>query len=246
MPSNPCLSPVDLNKLKTVCSGCSLRELCLPAGLDQEELAQVDRAVNRRQPVKRGDHLYPAGAPLHSLFAIRSGFMKSSVLNEDGREQVTGFHMMGDLLGLDAIGGGCHMSDTLALEDSELCELPFEQLEAHSRELPSLQQQLHRVMSREIVRDHGVMLLLGSMKAEERMAAFLLNLSQRFAARGYSPTEFVLRMTRGEIGSYLGLKLETVSRALSSFQDQGLIAVRQRHVRLLDLEGLRALLDPRR
>jgi len=238
--------PVDFGRLRAACSTCSLRELCLPAGLDPREMESMDQLITHRRRIRKGEHLYRAGAPLASLYAVRSGFLKSSVLHEDGREQVAGFHMMGDLLGLDAIGGGCHMSDTLALEDSELCELPFEQLEAHSRELPSLQQQLHRVMSREIVRDHGVMLLLGSMKAEERMAAFLLNLSQRFAARGYSPTEFVLRMTRGEIGSYLGLKLETVSRALSSFQDQGLIAVRQRHVRLLDLEGLRALLDPRR
>jgi len=239
-------APMDLGRLRAACSTCSLRELCLPAGLDPREMERVDRLVTQRRRVRKGDHLYRAGAPLAALYAIRSGFLKSCVLHEDGREQVAGFHMMGDLLGLDAIGGGRHMSDTVALEDSELCELPFDLLEQYSRELPSLQQQLHRVMSREIVRDHGVMLLLGSMKAEERLAAFLLNLSQRFAARGYSATEFNLRMTRSEIGSYLGLKLETVSRALSSFQDQGLVAVRQRQVRILDAARLRAMLDPRR
>src|SRR5690606_147669 len=146
------------------------------------------------------------------------------------------------LLGLDAIDGSRHMSDTVALEDSEVCELPFPLLEQLSRELPSLQQQLHRVMSREIVREHGVMLLLGSMRAEERLAAFLLNLSQRVAARGYSPTDFNLRMTRREIGSYLGLKLETISRAFSALQEQGLMEVRQRQLRILDLPGLKAVL----
>lgn len=206
-------------------------------------MEKLDRLVSQRRRIRKGEHLYRAGTSLAALYAVRAGFLKSCVLHEDGREQVAGFHMMGDLLGMDAIGGGLHVSNTVALEDSELCEMPFPLLEQLSLEVPSLQHQLHRVMSREIVRDHGVMLLLGSMKAEERLAAFLLNLSQRFAARGYSPTEFNLRMTRAEIGSYLGLKLETVSRAFSSFQDHKLIAVRQRNVRLVDLPGLQAMLD---
>jgi CRP/FNR family transcriptional regulator len=233
-------------RLRVACSACSLRELCLPAGLDAPEMEKIDRLVRQRRRLRKGEPLYRAGAPLAALYAIRCGFFKSCVLHEDGREQVAGFHMMGDLLGMDAIGGGVHMSNTVALEDSEICEMPFPLLEQLSREVPSLQQQLHRVMSREIVRDHGVMMLLGSMKAEERLAAFLLNLSQRFAARGYSPTEFNLRMTRQEIGSYLGLKLETVSRAFSAFQEQGLMKVRQRQVRILDLPGLKAALDPKR
>jgi len=237
---------IDINSLRVACSSCSLRELCLPAGLDPGEMERVDRLVTSRRKLRRGADLYRAGEPLAALFAIRSGFMKSCVLHDDGREQVAGFHMAGDLLGLDAIGGGSHTCDTVALEDSEVCEIPFSYLEQLSRELPSLQQQLHRIMSREIVRDYGVMLLLGSMSAEERLAAFLLNLSQRFATRGYSPSEFRLRMTREEIGSYLGLKLETVSRAFSGFQDRGLIDVRQKHVRILDLPGLKALLDPKR
>jgi CRP/FNR family transcriptional regulator len=237
---------IDINGLRVACSSCSLRELCLPAGLDPGEMERVDRLVTSRRKLRRGADLYRAGAPLAALFAIRSGFMKSCVLHDDGREQVAGFHMAGDLLGLDAIGGGSHTCDTVALEDSEVCEIPFSYLEQLSRELPSLQQQLHRIMSREIVRDYGVMLLLGSMSAEERLAAFLLNLSQRFATRGYSPSEFRLRMTREEIGSYLGLKLETVSRAFSGFQDRGLIDVRQKQVRILDFPGLKALLDPKR
>ena len=237
---------IDINHLRVACSSCSLRELCLPAGLDSGEMERVDQLVTSRRKLRRGADLYRAGQPLAALYAIRSGFMKSCVLHDDGREQVAGFHMAGDLLGLDAIGGGSHTCDTVALEDTEVCEIPFSYLEKLSRELPSLQQQLHRIMSREIVRDYGVMLLLGSMSAEERLAAFLLNLSQRFAARGYSPSEFRLRMTREEIGSYLGLKLETVSRAFSGFQDRGLAAVRQKHVRILDFPGLKAVLDPKR
>jgi len=237
---------IDINNLRVACSSCSLRELCLPAGLDTGEMEQMDRLVTRRRRLKRGADLYRAGEALAALYAIRSGFMKSCVLHDDGREQVAGFHMAGDLLGLDAIGGGSHTCDTVALEDTEVCEIPFASLEQLSRELPSLQHQLHRIMSREIVRDYGVMLLLGSMSAEERLAAFLLNLSQRFAARGYSPSEFRLRMTREEMGSYLGLKLETESRTLSAFQERGLLGVRQKQVRILDAPGLKAVLDQKR
>lgn len=224
------------------CSSCSLRELCLPAGIDPREMERIDELVNHRRKLKRGEHLYRAGASLASLYAIRSGTMKSCVLHEDGREQVAGFHMMGDLLGMDAISGGRHMCDIVALEDCEVCEIPFSCLEQLSRELPPLQHQLHRIMSREIVRDYGVMLLLGSMKAEERLAAFLLNLSQRFAARGYSASEFNLRMTREEIGSYLGLKLETISRVLSRFQQDGLLEVHHKQLRIADAKRLRAIL----
>ncbi len=237
----PHLQIVEIDKLQAACSTCSLHELCLPAGLNPSELKSMDRMIDHRHAVKRGEPLFRSGTALRSLYAIRSGFMKSSVLHDDGREQVAGFHMMGDLLGMDAIGTGKHLCDAVALEDSEVCEIPLQDLEKLSREIPSLQQHFHRVMSREIARDYGVMLLLGSMRAEERLAAFLLNLSQRFAARGYSSTEFHLRMTREEIGSYLGLKLETVSRALSHFQAQGLVAVQNKHLRILKIDSLREL-----
>ena len=234
---------VEVEKLKNACSACSLHELCLPAGLSAAELQSVDQLIDRRRSVKRGDYLFRSGAALHSLYAIRSGFIKSCVLHEDGREQVAGFHMMGDLMGLDAIGTNQHLCDAVALEDSEVCEIPLKELEGMSRNIPSLQQHFHRIMSQEIARDYGVMLLLGSMRAEERLAAFLLNLSQRFSARGYSATEFHLRMTREEIGSYLGLKLETVSRTFSKFQANGLLFVRNRQVQITDPVGLRQLLD---
>lgn len=234
--------PINVAQLRHACSSCSLSELCLPAGLDLQEINRLDTLVNRKRALKRGDYLYRADSPLQSLFAVRTGFLKSCVLHDDGREQVAGFHMMGELLGMDAIGSGKHLSDAVALENSEVCEIPFGELENLSRDIPNLQQHFHRIMSREIARDYGVMLLLGSMRAEERLAAFLLNLSQRFAARGYSATQFILRMTREEIGSYLGLTLETVSRAFSHFQSEGIVAVQNKNIEIKEPERLRALL----
>lgn len=242
------ISPIQVRDLsprhlRNSCTNCSLRELCLPLGLSQEEMQELDTIITQARPIKRGEALYRAGEPFRSLYAIRLGFFKASVISEDGREQVTGFHMSGELMGMDAISTDVHTCDAIALEDSEVCELPFTDIEDLSREIPLLQRHFHKVMSREIVRDHGVMLLLGNMKAEERLAAFLLNLSQRFAIRGYSSSSFHLRMTREEIGSYLGLKLETVSRTLSKFQDQGFIKVQNRLIELENIESLKKLLN---
>lgn len=228
---------------KTTCGDCNLGELCLPFGLSPDEINRVDAMVQVRKRLKRGDHLYRAGEKFEWIFAIRSGFFKTDVLLEDGRDQVTGFQMTGELLGLDGISTERHACNAVALEDSEVCLIGFPHLENLSREVPTLQHHFHKVMSREIVRDHSVMMLLGSMRAEERLAAFLLNLSQRFTARGYSPNDFYLRMTREEIGSYLGLKLETVSRAFSRFQDDGLVSVQQKHIRILDIPGLKRLMN---
>ena len=222
----------------THCGACNLRELCLPCGLAGSTPELLDEIVYTRKRVKRGEVLYRAGAGFESLYAIRSGFFKSRVVLEDGRDQVTGFHMAGEILGMDGIGSEIHTADLIALEDSEVCVIPYARLEE-----PHLQRQLHKVMSRELVRDQGVMMLLGTMRAEERLAAFLLNLSQRFHARGYSHAEFHLRMTRDEIGSYLGLSLETVSRLFSRFQDEGLVTVQQKHIRIRDLAGLKAMMS---
>ena len=242
---HPLKEEVTLEVIKTACSNCNLRELCLPYGLSEEELDKLDDLVSTRRRVKRGEHLYRAGAAFDAIYAIRSGFFKTDVLLEDGRDQVTGFQMAGELLGLDGISTEHHTCNAIALEDSEICASPFPHLESLSRDIPTLQHHFHKVMSREIVRDHGVMMLLGTMRAEERLAAFLLNLSQRFTARGFSHAEFYLRMTREEIGSYLGLKLETVSRAFSRFQEEGFIAVQQKHIRILDVAGLKALMNHR-
>lgn len=246
MPQNTAIQEISLSVIKTACSNCNLRELCLPFGLSLDELERLDDLISTRRRIKRGDHLYRAGAAFDSIYAIRSGFFKTDVLLEDGRDQVTGFQMAGELLGLDGISTEFHTCNAIALEDSEICSIPFSRLESLSREIHNLQHHFHKVMSREIVRDHGVMMLLGTMRAEERLAAFLLNLSQRFTARGFSHAEFYLRMTREEIGSYLGLKLETVSRAFSRFQEEGYIAVQQKHIRILDVNGLKALMNHQR
>lgn len=232
--------------LKVACSSCSLRELCLPVGLPAADMERLDTLVTGRRSVARGDVLFRAGDAFQCLYAVRTGFFKTCVSLEDGRDQVTGFQMAGELLGLDGIGNERHSCNAVALEDSQLCMIPYAQLESLSREFGELQRQFHKIMSREIVRDHGVMLLLGSMRAEERLAAFLLNLTQRLQARGFSSSSLVLRMTREEIGSYLGLKLETVSRTFSKFHDDGLLEVKQRDIRILDSEGLRGLVNSAR
>jgi len=236
---------VSLHALKSHCSTCSMRELCLPVGLERDALRQLDELVTSRLRRKKGDTLYRSGDQFDSLYAIRLGSCKTTVLAEDGREQVAGYHMLGDIIGMDGIGAGHHGCEAVALEDSEFCVLPFDELENLGRSVAPLQRNLHQFLSREISRNHSVMLQLGSMRAEERLAAFLVNLSQRYRDRGYSSTEFVLRMTREEIGSYLGLKLETVSRLFSRFQQEGLIQVQGRSVKLLDASALKQLLGQR-
>ena len=236
---------ISIRDLKAHCSTYSLRELCLPVGLAPEDLKQVDALVNHRIKLKKGDSLYRAGEPFGSLFAIRLGSLKTTVLAEDGREQVSGYHMLGDIVGLDGLGTDRHGCQALALEDTEVCVLPFDRLEHLAQNVAALQRNLYQLLSKEISRDQNIMLLLGSMRAEERLAVFLLNLADRYRLRGYSSTEFVLRMTREEIGSYLGLKLETVSRLFSRFQEEGLIQVQGRAVKLLDPMALKRLIGQR-
>ena len=239
----PAVIPIhSQHKFEVTCSSCGLRELCLPGEVCLEDLRHVENIVYARRRVKRGEALFSAGAEFKALYAIRSGFFKTSVLDGDGREQVTGFFMGGELLGMDGLGSGAYNATAVALEDSEVCVLPYALVESMAREVPALQRHLHAVLAREIVRDHGVMMLLGSMRAEERLATFLINLSKRFVRRGYSPSDFQLRMTREELGSYLGLKLETVSRLFSQFQKDGLMEVNQKHVRILDIAGLERVL----
>lgn len=228
-------------RLKAACAACNLRELCVPGGVSPRDLEQLDTLVATRRRVKRGEALFRAGDSFESIYAVRSGFFKTRLTSEDGRDQVTGFQMPGELLGLDGIATEIHSVDAVALQDSEVCTIPFSDLERISASFSPLQRHFHKVMSREIVREHGVMLLLGTMRAEERLAAFLLNLSQRLRARGYSGTEFFLRMTREEIGSFLGLKLETVSRAFSRFQEDGVLKVSNKHIHILDFQALRDL-----
>jgi len=229
--------------IKVACSNCNLRELCMPLGLNAAELLRIDEVVSQRKKIAKGESLFRNGDKFNALYAIRTGFFKTCVSSEDGRDQVTGFQMAGEIMGLDGIVSDHHTCDAIALEDAEVCVMPFEHIEELSREINALQHHVHKIMSREIVREHGVMLLLGSMRAEERLAAFLLNLVQRLHARGFSQSELVLRMTREEIGSYLGLKLETVSRTFSKFVEEGIVEVKQRHVRILNAEALKNLVN---
>lgn len=223
---------------KSSCTTCSLREICLPVGLDDTEIQHLSNLIKHKFRVRRGEYLFHAGADFKSLYAVKNGFFKTAILKIDGRTQVTGFYMTGELLGLDAISLEKYSCDTVALEDSEVCEVPFARLEEIGRTIPPLINQFHKIMSREILHDHDVMMLLGSMKAEERLITFLLNLSTRLSRRGYSSTEFNLKMTRSEIGSYLGLKLETVSRSFSKLQEEGLIQISNKQVKLLNIAEL--------
>ena len=228
---------------KVACSSCNLRELCMPIGFDPQDMHKLDEIVTIRKKIKQGDLLFENGETFTSLYAIRTGFFKTSVASEDGREQVTGFQMAGEIIGLDGIVHDCHTCSAEALEDSEVCVMPFDHIEDLSREFPVLQKHVHKIMSREIVRENGMMMLLGNMSAEERLANFLVNLIQRLFARGQSQSEFILRMSREEIGSYLGLKLETVSRAFSKYSDDGIIEVKQKHIKILNPDALKQIVN---
>ena len=227
--------------LRTHCRSCSVQDMCVPLGMDAAGVRQIDALISTRLRFRRGETLYQAGDAFRSLYAVRVGSFKTTIVTEDGREQVGGYHMRGDVIGLDGIGTGRHQCQAIALEDAEVCVLPFERLEELAREVPQFQRNLHRFLSREISRDEDLMLILGGMRAEERVAIFLVSLAERYRRRGYSSTHFVLRMTREDIGSYLGLRLETVSRILTRFHADGLIAVAGRDIKLLDRPALEKL-----
>jgi len=231
--------------LKTHCSNCNLRDLCLPCGMKPADVGGLDELQFSRTKVKAGQALYHEGQTFRNIYAVRMGTFKSSLTMADGREQVSGFQMAGELMGLDGIANGAYASNSTALEDTEVCTIPYDQISSLAAASASMQQAVSRLMSREIVREHSLMMLLGSMNAEERLAAFLLNLSQRLKLRGYSASEFHLRMSRAEIGSYLGMKLETVSRTFSAFQQQGILEVDKRHIRILDAEALKRIFETR-
>ena len=241
METQPDCQPGPQAHPKVACSSCNLRELCLPVGLTAGELERLDDLVATRRTVRRGETLFRRSDAFHGVYAVRTGFFKTCSSSVEGREQVTGFQMAGELLGFDGLSEGLHQCDAVALEDSQVCVIPYVRLEELSREFATLQRQFHRVMSREIVREQGVMLLLSSMRAEERLAAFLSNLAQRLEARGFSASSLVLRMTRDEIGTYLGLSLETVSRCFSKLHEQGVLEVQQRNIRILDPTALKNL-----
>lgn len=229
---------VDISKIKVACQNCSLFQLCLPMGVDKDDLSRLDEIIKRKRPVKRGDDLFRVGDEFKAIYAVRSGSIKTYSPSHDGQEQVTGFHLPGELLGLDAISNGHHPCTAKSLETTSVCEIPFERLEELGHQIPSLQRQMFRVMSREIFEEESHTLLLGKRNAEERLAAFLLSVSSRFKSRGFSATEFNLSMSRNDIGNYLGLAVETVSRMFTRFQDEGVLSVERKHVEIHDLDRL--------
>ena len=234
-------SSITPSAIKAGCANCSMHQLCLPMGLSETDMARLDQVIGRRRRVAAGERLYQADAPFRSLYAIRFGHLKTVQVNASGGQQVTGFQMAGELLGMDAISSERHQCDAVALEDSEVCEIPFDALQGLFAQVPNLLRHFHRIMSAEITREQDVMLLLGNMRAEQRFAVFLTNLAARYAARGYSATAFQLRMSREDIGNYLGLTIESISRLLARFKKLGLLRVEKRGVTLLNPARLRAL-----
>ncbi|SAK51110.1 Crp/FNR family transcriptional regulator [Caballeronia fortuita] len=224
----------DIKHANARCSNCSVQHVCMPSGLSPLECERLDAIICSTRSLRRGESLFRCGDAFQSLYAVRSGCLKTVVVHREGHEQVTGFHLASDALGLDGVSADHHACDAIALEDSVVCIIPFGLLEQLCREIEAVQHHVHRMMCGEIVRESSLMMMLGTMTAEQRVAAFLLNLSTRMKARGYSPAQLVLRMTREEIGSYLGLKIETVSRMFSRLQKAGVIDARGKDVRILD------------
>lgn len=227
-----------LDHLRKACSTCSLADLCLPMGLDRDDMERLDALVTQLGPLHEGDHLYRVGDDFQSLFAVRSGYLKTYIVDESGREQVLGFHLPGELIGLDAIYPGSHQCNAVALDTATVCRVRYNDVTELAQHVPGLQRQLFRLMSKDIGKGHAKS---GDFSAEERVSAFLVNLSDRLKARGYSATHYVLAMPRRDIANFLSLAPETVSRVFKRFQDSGLISVERREIRLLDLDRLQDL-----
>ena len=232
---------IRLPQIKVACSDCSLRSLCLPFGLDGEELDKLDKIIKRPRPLQRSQRLYHPGDEFRSLYVVRSGSLKTYTTTSTGEQQITGFHLPGELVGLDGVSTDAYSCTAEALETTSVCELPFSKLESLSGQINGLQRQLHRLMSKEILAEQQLLLQLGKMSAEARVAAFLLSVSMRLHQRGFSPTEFNLTMTRTDIGNYLGMAVETVSRQFTSFQEQGIIKASRKHIQVLEMTKLQQI-----
>ena len=232
-----------MSKLSIHCQNCSFSHLCIPVSLSNEEIQSLDDIIERKKPIQRGQLLFSLGTPLTSLYAVRSGSFKSYITAADGAHQIIGFHLPGDIIGFNAVGKGMHQSYTEALETSLVCEIPYDTLDDMSAKLPGLRRQVVNLMSNEIQQDQQSLMLINKRNAQERIAHFLLTLSARFQSRGLSPSAFNLTMTRGEIGNFLGLTVETVSRILSQFNRNNLIQVEGKLIEIKDMDGLREQLS---
>ena len=232
---------IDFTKLKLSCEECSLHELCLPRGLSGDDLDKLDEIVARTQPIHKGDVLFRAGDKFNGIFSVRTGCMKLATSTEEGDEQIVGFYLPGEIIGLDGIEKEIHTCTAVALDTSSLCFIGFNHLTDVCKQIPTLSEQIFRVMGRELSHEHDLLLTVTKKHADGRIATFLLSLSNRFKVLGYSETEFRLPMSRSEIGNYLGLTFETVSRCLSKFQKQGLIEINHKYITILDLEAMHAV-----
>ena len=236
----------NIREIRTSCCNCNQYELCLPHGMSDEEKNALDQIVKRQQPYQPGQHVFRAGDQSRALFAVRSGCLKTYCTTEDGNEQVLGFTLPGELVGLDGMGDDAYASNSVVLETASICELPYDRLEEMCYSLSGLNHQLMRLASKEITADQRLLLLLGKRTAEEKLAAFFLNLSTRYKPRGLSATNFYLPMSRQDIGNYLGLALETVSRLFAHFQEGGLLKVNRREVTITDLPRLKNMVKSTR
>lgn len=232
---------IDVTPDATHCSTCMLSEICLPVGMQHADISKLDDLVKTRIRVPRGKALFHLGDPTEAVYGIRFGSLKTQLEDSTGHVQITGFILPGEIIGMDGLVENKHVSHAIALEDSEVCVIRIDDMDDLARQIPALQNQFRKLMSKEISRSHQMVRALGSLRSEQRLAAFLMNLSQRMHTLGYSASEFLLRMSREEIGNYLGLTLETVSRLFSRFSRDGLIRVQQREIQILDMDALREL-----
>lgn len=234
-------SLVTFDRLKVSCGQCNLNELCFPHGMLQEDMSKLDSVVEQRKPLHKNDHLYHESDPSHEIYAVRSGSIKTVVESPNGDEQIVGFHLPGELLGFDGFMDETHKCSAIALETTSVCVMPMSKLESLCMSLPALQQQMKRIMGKEVTEEHKMLLMLGKMSAEEKIATFLLSISRRMEERHWKATEFMLSMPRQDIANYLGLAVETVSRLFAHYQEEGVIQVDRRRISILDIECLKVI-----
>lgn len=232
---------IKLEELRSHCQKCSLIKLCLPMGLEEGDFNKLDSIIQRRRGIEKGEYLYRIGEPFSSVFAIRTGSLKTFITNQEGQEQIISFHLPGELIGLEAISGETHTCSAQALESTSVCEIPFERLESLSAQIPGLQHHLFSLMSEEMQHDHCHLSILAKSSVESRLANFLVEISDRFKNRGFSATEFNLSMSRNDIANALGMAVETISRLFTQFQDHGLLHVERKSIKILDLDRLQGM-----
>ncbi len=227
--------------LNPSCTRCSLSNLCLPLAVSKDEIDRLEDVVQQGKTVNKGGHIFEQHQAFRSCYAVRSGAIKTYMVSEDGEEQVTGFYLPGEIIGLDSMNAEVYSCSARALDRTSVCEIPFEKLEELATKIPSLQHHFFHLMSKEIQDSQQLSMLLSKNSAEERIASLLLSLSSRFRRRRLSATQFRLPMPRNDIANYLGLAVETVSRVMTRFQNQKLIDVQGREISLMNVDGLQEL-----